>query len=153
VTPEQELVERLAFKSGRADVMRALLGSANAIELRSAEVTDAAFEALTGGLGHQNPQVRWWSIKLLDHCADGRATDAIVPLLDDPVPRVRRNAVHALSCATCKPKWSGELPRSAVERIAMMAGSDPNDKVRGDAVIALVYHHQETAVRSASSVA
>lgn len=140
VTPEQELVERLASKSDRVDVIRSLLGGVNATDLRSVHLTDAAFDALSGGLEHRNPQVRWWSIQLLDHCADLRAIEAIVPLLDDPVARVRRNAVHALSCAACKPDWSGHLADGVIARIAVMAEEDANSKVRADAALALSCH-------------
>jgi hypothetical protein len=56
-----------------------------------------AFHALLRGLIHENPVVRWRSVQLVDHGADVRAIKAPVPVLDDPVPRVRRNAVHALS--------------------------------------------------------
>jgi len=140
VTPEQELVERLASKRDRVEVMRSLVGGVKATELRSVHLTDAALDALSGGLEHSNPQIRWWSIQLLDHCADLRAIEAIVPLLDDPVARVRRNAVHALSCAACKPDWSGHLADGVIARIALMAEADPNTKVRTDAALALSCH-------------
>ena len=137
MTPEVALVERLASKTDRMAAMRALIGGVNARELRSAQVTDAAFDALLGGLAHPNPQVRWWSIQLLDHCPDARAIDAIGPLLDDPVPRVRRNAVHAVTCRVCKPAWSATLPATVGERLAVLAASDANDEVRAEATAAL----------------
>ena len=137
MTSESALVEQLASKSQRIAVTRALLGGVNARELRSVRVTDAAFEALVAGLAHLNPQVRWWSIQLLDHCSEVRAIDAIVPPLDDPVPRVRRNAVHALSCRACKPAWSGTLDATVSKRLAVLAESDPNPKVRAEATVAL----------------
>lgn len=137
-------MERLASKSDRVNSMRSLLGGVNATELRSVHLTDAAFDALLGGLEHRNPQVRWWSIQLLDHCADLRAIAAIVPLLDDPVARVRRNAVHALSCTPCKPDWSGHLADGVIARIALLAEVDPNSKVRTDAALALSCHPESS---------
>lgn len=108
VTAEEQLVERLVNKADRLEAMRSLLGAVNAFELRHVELSEDAFAALVGGLSHDHPQVRWWCIQMLDHCPDARAVEAVVPLLDDPVPRVRRNAAHALGCVTCKPDWSGQ---------------------------------------------
>jgi len=147
VASEQELVERLATKDHRLDAMRALLGGVNATDLRAVQPADGAFHALVRGLVHENPVVRWWSVQLLDHCADVRAINALVPVLDDPVPRVRRNAVHALSCAMCKPAWSGELPVGVRGKLAEMAETDPNAKVRAVARIAVTCrpNHQPSA--------
>jgi len=138
MTPETTLVEQLSSKADRLQAMRGLMGAVNARELRSVQITEAAFVALVEGLSHPNPQVRWWSVQLLDHCPDPRAVDAIVPLLDDPVARVRRNAAHALSCQRCKPSWSGQLAGSVIERLAAMAQADPNAKVRVEAATALL---------------
>lgn len=137
VTPEEELVERLVNKADRLVVMRSLFGAVNASELRHVAVTEDVFAALVGGLSHDHPQVRWWCIQMLDHCPDPRAVEAIVPLLDDPVPRVRRNAAHALGCEVCKPDWSGHLETSAIERLTEMASHDPSTKVRDEAARAL----------------
>ena len=133
MTPEEQLVERLATKADRLYVMRSLLGAVNTSELRAVEVTEGALVALIGGLGHRHPRVRWWCIQMLDHCPDRRAIEAIVPLLDDAVPRVRRNAAHALGCAPCKPSWDGILSAATFERLTEMALRDPNAKVRCEA--------------------
>ena len=52
-------------------------------------VDDTTIDALARGLGDPNPVVRWWCVQLLDHVPDERGIDLIVPLLDDPVPRVK----------------------------------------------------------------
>jgi hypothetical protein len=137
MTLEQQWVEALAVPSRRLDSMRSLIGGVNARELRSVVVSDDALQALIDGLSHENSQVRWWCVQLLDHCSDGRAIDALVPMLDDPVPRVRRNAAHALGCTGCKPNWSGDLPERALRRLEFMVESDPNRKVREEARRAL----------------
>jgi hypothetical protein len=49
------------------------------------------------------------------------------------VPRVRKNAVHALGCVACKPGWDGGLPLEAVEKLARVATADPSEKVRAEA--------------------
>jgi HEAT repeat protein len=137
MSPEQMAVEQLATDSTRSAAMAMLAGGVTATALRKATVTPAAFDALLGGLRHKNPRVRWWSIQILDHVPDARAMAAIAPLLYDPVPRVRRNAAHALGCADCKPDWSGELPDAARSRLAEMASVDASAKVRAEAARAL----------------
>jgi HEAT repeat protein len=134
------LVEQLRSKADRLAAMTELIGAVNARDLRSVQLSEAAFTALVDGLSHSNPQVRWWSVQLLDHCPDPRSVDAIAPLLDDCVPRVRRNAAHALGCLVCKPSWSGTLTESVIERLSAMAQSDPNAKVRAEATAALRIH-------------
>jgi HEAT repeat protein len=137
MSPEQRSVQQLASKTSRLEAMRELLGAVNARQLRDVTVTDAVFDALVEGLSDPNPQVRFWSVQLLDHCPDPRAIVAIEPLLDDPVPRVRRNAVHAMSCGRCKPAWSGTLDERTVAKIEWMSTGDENPKVRSEAAAAL----------------
>ena len=130
---ERELVRMLGSRTTRLDAMRRLVGGVNATELRAANVSEPAFRALADGVGDPDPQVRWWSIQLLDHVPDARAIAAIAPALRDPVPRVRRNAAHALGCVACKPGWDGTLPRRALDDLAALAAGDPNAKVRREA--------------------
>jgi HEAT repeat protein len=137
MSPEQVAVEQLAAKSTRSAAMTMLAGGVSATALRVASLTPAAFEALIGGLRHESPRVRWWSIQILDHVPDPRAMAAIAPLLDDPVPRVRRNGAHALGCAACKPDWAGQLPDAVRSRLAELAGADASAKVRAEAARAL----------------
>ena len=77
--------------------------------------------------------VRWWCVQLLDHLPDQRGIDLIVPLLDDPCPGVRRNAVHAVGCVACKPTAEICLSPETRARIRRLADSDPNGKVRDEA--------------------
>jgi HEAT repeat protein len=137
VSPEERWVLCLASKSERREAMRQLLGAVNARDLRNVRVSAAALGALLAGLRHPNPQVRFWSLQLLDHCPEPQALDAIAPLLDDRVPRVRRNAAHALGCHTCKPAWSGQLDDETVDKLTSMANGDPSSKVRAEARNAL----------------
>lgn len=133
-----DLVERLGDKQSRLEAIRALMGGVNAREVRRTVMTEEVFEALVRGTRHGNDVVRWWSVQLLDHSPDKRAFDAIVPLLEDPVDRVRRNAVHALGCRVCKPDATATPDSTVVRRIRSMASDDPNDKVRLEASATLV---------------
>jgi HEAT repeat protein len=134
---ERELVQQLASKADRVAAMRVLVGGVTATALRSVTLTDGAFEALQDGVTDPNPKVRWWSIQLLDHVADARAVAAVARALDDPVPRVRRNAAHALGCVACKPDWRNALPADITTALARLATFDPNAKVRAEAHRAL----------------
>src|ERR1700722_15583840 len=84
------------------------------------------------GIPDTHPQVRWWYIQLGPHSPDPRAVPALTDAVDDPVPRVRRKAAHALRCRECKPAWEG-LEVGVIEGLAQMAASDPNPKVAREA--------------------
>jgi hypothetical protein len=117
----------------RLVAMKELVGSVTATELRSAQVSAAAFEALVDGVHDESPRVRWWCVQILDHLPDAPAFDAIATALDYPVARVRRNAAHALGCIACKPSWQPALPRrrgSTAHRDGRIGASE---KVRTEA--------------------
>ena len=56
--------------------------------------------------------------------------------MEDPVPRVRWMAMHALSCHACSEK-PGALEAEVEARIGQAALGDPSIKVRRNAVLAL----------------
>jgi hypothetical protein len=134
---ESELVQLFGSRSRELEAMRGLVGGVTATHLRTVRLTVAAFEALLGGLRDPNPRIRWWCVQVLDHVPDPRAIYAIADMLDDPVPRVRRNAAHALGCVACKPEWRGGLPHGVTTKLARTAAEDANQKVRGEARMAL----------------
>ena len=55
-------------------------------------------------------------------------------LLGDPVPSVRRQAVHSLACQRCKPT---PLQTDLVETLVSLALHDPTPRVRREAVYGL----------------
>jgi hypothetical protein len=70
----------------------------------------------------------------MDHLVDADGLTTLVRMLDDPDPRVRVEACHALACDRCKdhgcrPDDTAVLPRA----IAVMHG-DPDAHVRAFAV-------------------
>lgn len=103
LTPDQ-LVDLLWDKSKRNDVITSLVGGLTATELRHVTVSAEAKAALIRGLKHRNSKIRWWCIQLMVHIAD---ESYLAPLLDaaynDPTPKNRRHAIHALACEKCKP--------------------------------------------------
>ena len=127
------LVKQLARREGRLDVIRCLVGGVTATELRQVRVDQLALDALTEGVRDRDPRVRWWCVQLLDHLDGPQALAALTAALDDPVPRVRRNAAHALGCVACKPSWDGSLPGGAAAKLRQLAAADPNPKVRAAA--------------------
>lgn len=130
MNPWIETVERLAIPSERYRAAHALsAGGRGARENRGRRLPDEKIEALIGGLSHRSPVVRRCCLELLDQHPDPRALPHIVGALDDPVPRVRWHAVHALECETCK---GGEslLTDEIVRRLQRVAREDPSAKVR-----------------------
>lgn len=96
----------------------------------------AAIDDLVQGLKHPSSNVRWWCAQMLDHAADDTCVPALFDLLHDPVPRVRRMAVHALACQRCK---STPLHADMTDMLLDFALHDPNLKVRGEAVFGLAF--------------
>ena len=101
MTPD-ELVNKLWDKRIRNTLVKTLVGGLSATELKSVRVSDNVRQALVRGLTHWNPKVRWWSLQLIDHVTDAHSLEFVVPLLDDPVQRVRKQARHTLICEGCK---------------------------------------------------
>src|ERR1043166_4208490 len=102
LSPDQ-LVNKLWVKRIRGNVIRALVGGLTSTELRTkASLSADARAAIISGLRHPSPPVRWWCLQLIDHLADEGLLELAVPLLSDPVPRIRRHARHALTCVRCK---------------------------------------------------
>lgn len=88
-----------------------------------------------GALNHPDPPARRLCLDYLDHLAGPEAARIFVAALDDPVPRVRRHAVHALTCEACKP---GAWRADAVAPLRRVVSHDPSPKVRFEALRALL---------------
>ena len=133
-----DLVHALADKHRRLEAMRQLVGGVTATELRKIDtVPEDVFAALLRGLRDPRPPIRFWCVQILDHVADERGLAAVSELLDDPVDRVRRNAVHALGCVACKPNLTTGLSDELLERLAHIAATDLSPKVRREATYTL----------------
>jgi len=129
-----QLINLLADKTQRNSVIRALVGGLTATELRYVTVTSEAKASLIRGLKHTNSKVRWWCIQLMDHIAD---ESYLKPLLDaaynDPTPKNRRHAIHALACEKCKPDRC-RLNIDIRDDLRRIIESDPDYSVRETAL-------------------
>lgn len=133
LTPMQ-LVDLLADKTQRNAAIIALIGGITATELRKVKVSDATKQALIAGLKHPNSKVRWWCIQLMDHIAD----ESYVPSLmqaayNDPTPKNRRHAIHAVTCEVCKPDRQ-RLDVDVRADLMTIAHHDPDISVRETAL-------------------
>ncbi|MCA9985366.1 MAG: HEAT repeat domain-containing protein [Anaerolineales bacterium] len=129
-----ELVSQLAFKQQRNDAIYRLIGAINARDLARVTVRPEVKGSLIQGLTHENAKVRWWCLQLMDHLADESFIPYILPLLDDPVGKVRKHAIHALTCDICKPDKCGlALNEEVRRRIEAAAQMDPDHRVRQEA--------------------
>ncbi len=92
--------------------------------------------ALVRGLGARQDRTRFECAHALDIFGDISTRAPLASLLEDPVPRVRWMAMHALSCHAC-----GEKPDTLEvfirARIVEAAESDPSSHVRRHAAGAL----------------
>lgn len=93
-------------------------------------------DGLLEGLKYTEPRVRYNCAAALDHLADERCTEPLRKLLNDPVARVRRAALHSLSCDACK---VSPLPNrdELTEKLIEMTLSDSSIRVRRVAVASL----------------
>jgi HEAT repeat protein len=132
-----QLVSLLAFKAHYIGAMRALVGGAFGREFRQLTLTDAVFAALVRGLAHKNPNVRFACIQLMDHVGDDRIIEPVSRMLHDWAPRVRKQALHALTCEKCKSTALCPLPVYVVDHFIDLALHDSNLNVRVAAVTAL----------------
>src|SRR5262249_4353558 len=118
-----ELVESFADSRTRVQMLGALqaLGA-------------AALPAVRQGLKHQNWHVPHWCAIFLDRHRDVESLQSLLPLLHDPVSRVRLWAVHSISCEHCKncEGLMDEVPL-LIDRIE----NDANKRVRKMAVAML----------------
>ena len=139
--PYFEVVDKLKIKDERirwSSIMTALpgrMGKAN----RGQPVSKQKLEALIWGLYHRNAAVRWVCLEHLDAHPDASAVPHILKKLEDPVPRVRWHAVHALACDACK-DGDSFLSAKVITRLEGVSQTDESKKVRGYASQVLAEH-------------
>jgi hypothetical protein len=88
--------------------------------------------AALAALSSSSPRIRRGAADFLDHFADDRCVEKLAELaLGDPVPYVRRVAVHALLCQRCKP---APLTVDVLPLLLRIAREDPTPRVREEAI-------------------
>jgi HEAT repeat protein len=126
----REYVDLLRVPEERLEAMRILAGgSLNARESRGRKLAPEAIAAVVGGLDDESPVVRRCCLEILDGHPDPTAVPGLLKRLDDPVPRVRWHAVHALACDACK-AGDSYLNRQVYRRLRQLAENDSNKRVR-----------------------
>lgn len=146
------LVDRLALAAERYAAIVELVGAINANDLRRVKVDPLAKAALIAGLEHPNAKVRWWCLQLMDHLADESYLEPMLSKLGDPVAKVRRHAIHALTCGVCKPDRR-TLDLDIAARLRAVLDGDPDAKVREEARQGLLRLEERDVARSPSGAA
>lgn len=103
---------------------------------RLLELGKAVLPAVREGLKHPDWHVRHWCAIYLDRGADPSMLADLVPLLNDPEPRVRLWAIHSISCEHCK---DYACPIDVVPLLADRADCDPVIRVRKMAIAMLAF--------------
>ena len=120
----EELVRRYGATHSRAFPALRASGEVDLVLLR------------VGARSHPVASMRWRCLTLLDHLdGDDSLPVFVEALFEDPVPRVRRHALHALSCERCKESPLCVDLKPLLERCAR---TDDNERVRTQARAALV---------------
>lgn len=102
---------------------------------RLREFGPAAREAVEAGLLADDPTLRAQCALLIDRLAGNDSFELMLLLLDDPDPRVRHHAIHALACDRCKGDDVCALPSGQVIAEAVrMLETDPDAHVRAIAL-------------------
>jgi HEAT repeat protein len=120
------LVEQLALRDWVkvAEAERALIAAGQ-----------PGIEAVIAGMTHPNSRIRRACAGFMDHNGGDFCVAPLTErLLADPVPTVRREAVHSLSCDRCK---VSPLAMDTVPLLLKVAQSDPNPRVRREALFGL----------------
>ena len=87
-------------------------------------------------LAHPSPKVRRDALGVLDHAANDASTATFRAALEDPVPRVRRFALHGLACERCRIGEVGVV--DVVTDVLRLLRGDPSPRVRHAAIDVLV---------------
>ncbi len=93
-----------------------------------------ALSAVLEGLKDENWHVRHWCAIYLDRQGDAESVLSLLPLLTDPVAKVRLWAVHSISCEHCK---EGECTLDVVPLLIDRIECDESLRVRKMAVAML----------------
>ena len=142
VLPDEEqaaaadLQEQLRGKSLTAEQLVELLGARHRIVHWAAngallDQGPAIMDAVLAGFNSPIARIRGYCAAFMDHMGDDRCIEPLIALTYDPVPRVRREAIHSLLCDRCK---SAPLNVNLVSRIIEILLTEEDVKIRSQAV-------------------
>ncbi|MCB0062035.1 MAG: HEAT repeat domain-containing protein [Caldilineaceae bacterium] len=131
----QPQFESLAQWLARQPLLAPLHGMHTRVKEHYPLGAEAMAQLLTAA-DHPNPKVRWFCAHELDHLATNESIDMLLRLTQDPVAKVRVEAVHALGCDRCK---QDHLCVDMVGLMVDFALNDSEEKVRSVAIHALGY--------------
>jgi hypothetical protein len=107
----------------------------------------AVIPTLLIGLQHPHARVRRGCVDVIDHGGyggDARCIHALLPLLHDPVPHIRRAVWHTLFCEQCpdlsKCAVTTPVPLDPVALLLEIGVHDPNPRLRQQLVGSLGDH-------------
>ena len=138
MTPIEDERPRLAHQVellGASD-WRTRLAAERALD----QAGQAALDLVVEGLTHPSAAVRRQCAAFMDHHADDRCVPQLYEAVNDPVPSVRREALHALGCQQCKP---APLAVDALPVLIDHALGDPSKRVRLSAVAGIGRHPRD----------
>jgi hypothetical protein len=111
---------------------------------------------LLAGLQHPHTKVRRNCVDIIDHGGyggDARCIEALLPLLHDPIPHIRRAVWHTLFCERCRDETKCEVsPSVELDQVALLIEiglNDPNLKLRRQLVGELRKHMSDPRVQAA----
>ncbi len=112
--------------------------------------------ALLAGLQHPHTKVRRNCVDVIDHGGyggDARCSEALLPLLSDRIPHIRRAVWHTLFCERCRDESKCEVsPAVELDQVALLIAigvHDPNLKLRRQLVDDLRRNMSDPRVRQA----
>lgn len=107
--------------------------------------------AVEEGLLSDDAEIRVQCTLLIDRLAGPESFELMLLLLDDPDPRVRGHAIHALACDRCKADDVCALPREElIDAVVRILAAEPADHVRAIALeVAARWVHEDERARAA----
>jgi len=116
----------------------------------------AVIPTLLTGLKHPHTRVRRGCVDIIDHGGyggDARCIKALLPLLYDPVPHIRRAVWHTLFCDRCQDTAKcADTTRVNLDRVALLIEvgmNDPNPKLKQQLIAELGGHVSDQRARHA----
>jgi HEAT repeat protein len=103
----------------------------------------ATLSAMKQAFTHGDWRVRRECAAYMDHFADNTCVAVLLRALKDPNQKVRRNAIHSLSCDRCKP---APLISDVIPQIMDVVENDRSPRVRRSALGLLIGRMPEPRV-------